>query len=435
MRPCPAVTDQTPRRRRPEVGELIDDQSGRIVRIERQLAVVLAVRLHAQQRARCQAPPHAGDVVVGALVVEEAVVGVLDQEPRRQRLPVDAGRGGERRARVEVVRQPEAWRPVTSRVEREVVEAAAEGRGQSRADRLFDRGEGARLAPRQRHADIELLVARVDARPIGPVEQVEVAEQPARRHAPRQRGPAAGPVAPVAAQHHLLLAGVVVEQDPRLVSRRFRDVGAVVRAGMGDRGLRIPVAAPQPAPVEPADGLPRAGGDVAVLPVVQRQVDGVEAAQAERLQSMRRTDVERRHALPVAVPGNGPAGADGADDAGNQLKIAASRRQRPRPAPAGQRPLQQKPGAGHARGDLAVELGAVALALGDHHHRREPVAMLDPKAARGEADIGDQVGVQQADHAARRPWVGKWLMLGTSMLSTTVRCSPGLPPRTIRSLR
>ena len=33
------------------------------------------------------------------------------------------------------------------------------------------------------------------------------------------------------------------------------------------------------------------------------------------------------------------------------------------------------------------------------------------------------------------PWVGKWLMLGISMLSTTVRCSPGLPPRTIRSLR
>ena len=33
------------------------------------------------------------------------------------------------------------------------------------------------------------------------------------------------------------------------------------------------------------------------------------------------------------------------------------------------------------------------------------------------------------------PWVGKWLMLGTSMLSTMVRFSAGLPPRTSRSLR
>ena len=68
---------------------------------------------------------------------------------------------------------------------------------------------------------------------------------------------------------------------------------------------------------------------------------------------------------------------------------------------------KQKSGAGHARGDLAVEIAAIPVALGDDHTRREPVATLDPEAAGGEADVGDQVGVQQADHAARHPLGGK----------------------------
>ena len=208
---------------------------------------------------------------------------------------------------------------------------------------------------------------------------------------------------PVAAQHHLLLAGVVVEQDPRLISHRLGDAHAVVRAGVGDGRLRIAVAAPQPAPVESADRLPGPGDDVGARPVVQRKIDGVEAAQTEHLQPMRRAHVVGGHALHVAVAGHGATGADGAHDAGNQLQIAAPRRQRPRPASPGQRPLQQQADASHARGDLAVELGAVALALRHDHHRREPVAMLGPEAARRKAHVGDQVRVQQADDAARRP--------------------------------
>ena len=225
-----------PRRRRLEVGELIDDQRSRIVGIERQLAVVLPVCLDAEQRARRQATAHSGDVVTGAQMVEPAVVRVLDEQPERQGLMVDPGRGGERRARIELVRQPQPRRPHALPVEREVIEAAAERRDQTRAEGLIHRNEGTRLVRSQRLVQVESFVDGVDAGQLRSVEDAGAAERTSGRRAPREGGPGARPIVPSAAQYYLFLAGLVVEQQrPSHPSRRsIRDAHPVGAPRVGE---------------------------------------------------------------------------------------------------------------------------------------------------------------------------------------------------------
>ena len=159
------------------------------VHVLRQLLADEHLCLDAEQRARRQATAHPGDVVTGAQMVEPAVVRVLDEQPERQGLMVDPGRGGERRARIELVRQPQPRRPHALPVEREVIEAAADRRDQTRAEGLIHRNEGTRLVRSQRLVQVESFVDGVDAGQLRSVEDAGAAERTSGRRAPREGGP------------------------------------------------------------------------------------------------------------------------------------------------------------------------------------------------------------------------------------------------------
>ena len=87
---------------------------------------------------------------------------------------------------------------------------------------------------------------------------------------------------------------------------------------------------------------------------------------------------------------------------GEQIQEASARRHDPRSLPGVDRPFEDGAGAGEAERGPPAELLAVALALGHLQHARRAVDVGRGVAAGEEGHILQELGIEQADGAARR---------------------------------
>ena len=346
-----------------------------------------------------QAPAQPEDVVGGAGVLQVAVVRVLNQQRGRQVLAVEPPGCAQRGERTELPAQGQPRRKAAFSGVVEVGPAHSRFRGYALRDGALVPEVGPQLVRAHLLADAQLPGHLADAvgprrRKEGEIAELAAAGDPAAQLSPRMRRP--GDVA--AQRDPALLRGVGEQQVARL---SVEDVGAEVGVGEGEGSAGKAAAAPQPAPAGPGDVLVGLVDDEILvgIGIPGSEVDGVEAGDAEQGDPVPGRQVPAQLALQVAVARHG-SGADGVDD---EIEIAAPTRGDPGAAPSRQGAFEKQAGSRHAELQLPLELLAAALAQVDDRHRRHafPVSRGEPPGVEG--DVLDEIGVQQADRAARSP--------------------------------